>query len=170
MMVILFRHGPAGRRDASRWPDDRKRPLTEQGIERTCAAAYGLMRLLGKTPHVFTSPLVRAEQTAKLLVDAAKAESAETLEALAPGHTPRAVVRRLAGLATNELVVLVGHEPDLGALAGLLVGGTNGPALPLKKAGAAVVSFVGPVRIGEGRLNALLPPRLLRRLGRHRKC
>ena len=169
MMVVLFRHGPAGHRDPERWPDDRKRPLTEKGVKSTCAAAYGLMRLLGKTPHVLTSPLVRAEQTAKILVNAANAEAAEELAVLAPGHAPRAVIRRLAELRTNELVVLVGHEPDLGHLAGMLVGGTNGPALPLKKAGAAVIVFVGPIKIGDGRLNALLPPRLLRRLGRHRK-
>ena len=169
MMVVLFRHGPAGHRDKSRWPDDTRRPLSTSGIERTRAAAHGLLGLLPRTPHVLTSPLVRAEQTAKILVEAAKAEAPELIAALAPGHTPRTVIRRLAECSTNDVVVLVGHEPGLGELAGMLVGGTNGPPLPLKKAGAAVVSFVGPVRIGDGRLNAMLPPRLLRRLGRHRK-
>jgi len=53
-------------------------------------------------------------------------------------------------------LVLVGHEPDLGALAGWLTGGR---AVPLKKAG--LVHLVGDPMAGGMELHALLPPKLI---------
>lgn len=170
MLVVLFRHGPAGRRDASRWPDDSLRPLTERGRERTRDAARGLGRLLKKTPLVITSPFVRAAESAEILhkvLDPKKA--VETLDTLRPGGSVRAVVKRLEAAGTGDIVILVGHEPDLGKLAGTLVFGAPATGLPLSKSGACVITFVGPVRPGEGRLHAFLPPRLLRRVGKKRK-
>ena len=170
MLVVLFRHGPAGRRDASRWPEDGERPLTEKGAERTRDAARGLGRLLKKSPLVITSPLIRASKSAEIVhkvLDGKK--EVETLEALGPGGSLRAVTKRLQSCGANDVVVLVGHEPDLGKLAGLLVFGAPATGLPLSKSGACVVTFVGPVRPGEGHLHAFLPPRMLRRLGRSKK-
>ena len=170
MLVVLFRHGPAGRRDASRWPDDSLRPLTERGKERTREAVRGLGRLLKKTPLVITSPLLRATQSADIvhkLLDGKK--DVETLDALRPGGSLRAVVKRLETAGTGDLVILVGHEPDLGKLAGMLVFGAPATGLPLRKSGACVVAFVGPVRPGEGRLHAFMPPALLRRAGKRKK-
>jgi phosphohistidine phosphatase len=166
MLVVLFRHGPAGSRDASRWPDDGQRPLTEKGAERTRDAARGLGRLLKKTPLVITSPLVRADQTAVILHRVLEPKKpVETLDALRPGGSLRAVTKRLETCGANDVVILVGHEPDLGKLAGMLVFGAPATGLPLSKSGACVVTYVGPVRAGEGRLHAFLPPRLLRRIG-----
>ena len=167
MRVILFRHGPAGQRDASRWPDDVKRPLTKRGLERTARAADGLRRLLGRAGRVIASPLERARQTARIVSESiAPAGKVETLDALAPGVPLRESLRWLKDLKSNTSVVLVGHEPHLGKLAGALLFGSAGGALPMKKAGALVIDFVGPVEAGTGRLYAFLPPRAMRRLSR----
>ena len=167
MRVILFRHGPAGQNDAARWPDDGKRPLTKRGLERTARAADGLRRFIGGTLRIVTSPLERARQTARIIGEAiAPGTRTETLEALVPGAPTRESVRWLKDLKSGSSVVLVGHEPHLGKLAGLLLFGSTGAALPLKKAGAAVIDFVGPVEPGTGRLYAFLPPRAMRRLAR----
>ena len=56
-------------------------------------------------------------------------------------------------------VLLVGHEPHLGDLLGLLVA-EGRAALPLKKAAAAWVELEG----GAGALKALLPARVLERI------
>jgi phosphohistidine phosphatase len=164
MLIVLFRHGPAGERDASRWPDDAKRPLTPKGERRTLEAARGLGRLLPGHVHVLTSPLARAEQTARVLERVLKPERLKVTAALAPGVSYRRVIEELAALDSAECVVLVGHEPDLGKLAGVLVFGAPA-ALGLKKAGACSVEFVGTPAPGQGRLEWFLPPRLLRRLG-----
>jgi phosphohistidine phosphatase SixA len=62
--------------------------------------------------------------------------------------------------------VLVGHEPQLSALLGQLIGG-RGDSLPFKKGGAALVDVLGSGGSGGGRLIWFLPGRLLRRLGRN---
>jgi phosphohistidine phosphatase len=168
MRVYLLRHGPAGSRDPSRWPDDAARPLSPRGRERTEEAVRGLARLEPAPTVILTSPLVRAEQTAKLLRQAydGRKVSLESLDALAPGGSYRAVLQRLVSLGTNDAVFLVGHEPDLGKLAGVLSFGAPASSLPLKKAGAVAVAFDGEVRAGAGRLRWFLPPRILRRLAR----
>lgn len=165
MQVILFRHGPAGKRDPERWPDDALRPLTTRGRERTRRAARGLGALLARDPVILTSSLKRAKQTADLLAEELLVPRAEVESALEPGGAQRRLLERLATLKSDQCAVLVGHEPDLGVLAGKLVGGGM-TSLPLKKAGACLIHFVGALEAGKGRLDWLLTPRVLRRLGR----
>lgn len=166
MHILLFRHGPAGERDPLRWPDDRDRPLTDKGRARTRDAARGLVALEPSLTRILTSPLVRAADTAALL--AAEAEEAgrpEVLEALAPGGSWREVMARLQEEPADARVALVGHEPDLGKLAGVLLFGAPA-ALPLKKAGACLITFEGRADFGGGALRWLLTPRLVRGLDR----
>jgi len=165
MQVILFRHGPAGERDPDRWPDDALRPLTARGRERTRRAARGLGALLGRQPLILTSWFKRAQQTADLLAEELLASAPALEPALEPGSSQSALLEHLAAMESDQAVVLVGHEPDLGALAGRLL--TSGPLrLPLKKAGACQIHFVAALKPGEGRLDWFLNPRILRRIGR----
>src|SRR5262245_36364533 len=69
MIILLFRHGPAGKADPARWPDDRVRPLTRRGVKRTTLAARGIATLVEKIDLVVTSPLIRAAETARLLAE-----------------------------------------------------------------------------------------------------
>lgn len=162
MKVILVRHGPAGKRDAKRWPDDAERPLTERGSIRTRLAAEGLARIEGDLDRILTSPLERATQTAAVLSEVyGNGVKVEKIDALAPGHAVRPLLARLAELDASDVVVLVGHEPDLGKLAGMLTGAPG--ALPLKKAGACAIRLDEGPKPGAGRLEWLLPPKVLRR-------
>jgi phosphohistidine phosphatase len=164
MLIILFRHGPAGSADPLRWPDDAARPLTPKGEERTRAAALGVRRLIGQPINlVLTSPLVRAEGTAKILASETGCKKLATLDELAPGGSFRKTLAALAEYRELEIVALVGHEPDLGKLAGVLVFGAPS-ALPLKKAGACAIACEAEPAPGAGLLKWLAPPRLLRRL------
>ena len=166
MRVVLFRHGIAGSRDPKRWPDDGLRPLTSRGRERTAHAARGLARILDLS-RILSSPLVRASQTAEIVKDAFDMTCGiETLIALRPGGPAAEVVARLRLLRPTETIALVGHEPDLGKLAGVLLFGSATHPLPMKKAGACIIDFVGKPEPGRGKLLAFLPPRLLRRRSR----
>lgn len=162
MRVILFRHGPAGERDAQRWPDDGLRPLTARGEERTQAAARAIVRIEPGLRLVATSPLARADQTARILAQAAEIPRCKALEALRPAGSHREIVEFLASRPADDVVALVGHEPDLGRLAGVLVFGAR-VAMPLKKAGACAIEFGGEAKPGAGRLCWMMPPRLLER-------
>ena len=163
MRIILFRHGPAGTRDAARWPDDELRPLTSRGETRTFAAASGLARLEPQIDVILTSPLLRATQSARVLERALGDASIETLDALRPGGSYREIIQALGKFADAESVALVGHEPDLGKLAGTLIFGAAS-ALPLKKAGACAIRFEGVIGPGKGQIAWFLAPRMLRRM------
>ena len=169
MNIILFRHGPAGARNASRWPDDAERPLTPRGERRTRLAALGLRRMEGTIDRVLTSPLKRADRTARILGRVLGIEEVETLDALAPGGSTRKIIETLNGPPRADTVVLVGHEPDLGTLAGLLVFNSGTASLPLKKAGACRIAFESSVRPGAGALEWLSPPGMLSRVTRKKK-
>ena len=160
--VVLFRHGPAGKRDAAAWPDDDLRPLTPKGEARTRESAAGLARLAGNVRLIWTSPLARAAGSAAIVRAGCGDARVTTVEALRPRGSWREVIERLQQhRGAGGTIVLVGHEPDLGKLAGTLVFGAP-RALPLKKAGAAAIEFAGPVEPGKGEIVWWLPPRLLR--------
>src|SRR5262245_29314051 len=83
--LLLIRHGVAEERGPA-WPDDAKRPLTEEGIERLQKSARGLERLDVWIDIILTSPLVRARQTADIVASAFDPRpSIITVESLAPG-------------------------------------------------------------------------------------
>jgi len=163
MRVIIFRHGPAGERDAQRWPDDSLRPLTSRGAERTHAAACGLAWVEPDIGVIVTSPLARATQTADVLARVFEDATVETLDELRPLGSHRRILEFLASRPADACLALVGHEPDLGRLVGVLVFGAP-VAMPLKKAGACAIEFDGEVKAGGGRLCWTMPPRLLRRV------
>ena len=163
MHVILFRHGPAGDPDPVRWPVDVDRPLTPKGIDRTRKAARGLKQIVNQIAFILSSPYVRALGTARILGETLGVSTVETLDALAAGNSTRGVLTALGRLTSEQHVILVGHEPDLGRLAGVMTGA--GTPLPLKKAGACAVVFDGAAGAGTGSLLWFVPPRILRRLG-----
>jgi len=162
MRVIIFRHGPAGERDADQWPDDALRPLSPRGEERTYAAARGLARIEADLKLIVTSPLTRAAQTARVLSEIHDAK-VETLDALRPMGSYRKAIEYLVSRPSDDTLALVGHEPDLGRLAGMLVFGAP-VAIPLKKAGACAIEFDAEPKSGGGRLCWMMPPKFLRKL------
>jgi phosphohistidine phosphatase len=114
---------------------------------------------------VLTSPLVRAAQTAKILADGLEERpELETLPALTPGHAPTRVARALSLKYQRASVALVGHEPDLGALAAWLVRAEN--PVPFKKGGAARIDVDAWPPVQDGTLIWLATPKLLRLVGR----
>src|SRR5262249_30158931 len=141
MLLVFLRHGPAGHADDSRWPDDRDRPLTPRGIERTRRSAKGLAGYVGRIDRIWTSPLARAQATAELLARAsAPSPPFDVGEELAPGGRALSLVREWVRRAQGETLVVVGHEPDLSGLAAALAGLKPG-ALSLKKAGAVAIGI-----------------------------
>ena len=59
--LYLIRHGVAEER-GSEWPDDAKRPLTDEGAMRLRKSARSLRQLEVIFDVILTSPLVRARQ------------------------------------------------------------------------------------------------------------
>lgn len=161
--LYLIRHAIADQRGPE-WPNDAKRPLTEQGIARFTEAVKGLRAIEVEIDEIFTSPLVRAKQTAEILAAGLKHRPhIKVLKALEPGHGPAAVVERLAEDARKVRVALVGHEPDLGELASHLLGTKK--TVPFKKGGACRIDVATLPARAAGTLVWFLPPKILRALG-----
>ncbi|MGE3273857.1 MAG: phosphohistidine phosphatase SixA [Vicinamibacterales bacterium] len=163
--VYLVRHAIAADR-GPRYPDDRVRPLTADGVSRFRRAVQGLAALDVTLDVVFTSPLLRARETADLLAAGLKPKPAvEILEALAPGGAPKDVLAAIARAGrTSARLALVGHQPELGDLAARLLGARG--RIEFKKGGVALVEVERSTPGGPGMLRWLLPPRALRRLTR----
>jgi len=160
--LYLVRHAISAER-GSEWPDDTKRPLTEAGISRFKEVVEGLVWLDVEIDEIFTSPLVRARQTATLLANGlANKATVKTLEALAPSHSPRSMMSELNSAAKRHRIALVGHEPGLGELAAHLIGAPR--PLPFKKGGVALITVQGLTARRPGELTWFLPPKVLRRL------
>ena len=161
--LYLVRHAIAADR-GDEWPDDTKRPLTERGIGRFRECVRGLRRLDAEIDEIFTSPLVRARQTADLLAAGVEGKPAvKILEALAPGHTSTAVMSALARAAKRRRIALVGHEPEMGELAAHLIGASR--PLRFKKGGVCRIDVEGLTSRHAGSLAWFVTPKVLRGLG-----
>jgi phosphohistidine phosphatase len=113
---------------------------------------------------LLTSPLVRARQTADILVERGVAAGLEEASALAPGGSFERWLSWLKSWRSreNRRLALVGHEPDLGEWAERLIWGEPRHQLVLKKAG--VVGLTLPSRgspVGHSLLFLLVSPRFL---------
>jgi len=128
-------------------------------------SARGMVALGLAFDLVLTSPYARARRTAELVADALDAHDIlEEASALAADGDPRALVQTLARSA-DERVLLVGHEPFLSDLVSVLISGGAGAGVRFKKGGLCKLR-VDSLRYGRcARLEWLLVPRQLRRLG-----
>jgi phosphohistidine phosphatase len=166
MDCLLMGHGIAVA--SEKWDGSEKnRPLTKKGKKRVRQAAAGLATLSCKPTHVFSSPFIRAYDTARLLRTAVcPTLKVETCDELAVGDSPERLLPFLRSLSTESIVVCVGHEPLLEEVAGLLLCGKPTPGLSFKKAGAALIQLPDGPQPGRGVLQWWLQPRQLRALGK----
>jgi phosphohistidine phosphatase len=148
----LMRHGEAEPHDAR--SDDQRR-LTDRGRKQSLAAGRALVALGLEFHHVFTSPKVRARDTALLACEAMACEPVEH-EALRAGFDVDDALELLAATGDDRRVLVVGHEPDFSQV----VHDFTGARIGLKKGGVAGVKLAG----AQGELIALLRPRELDRI------
>jgi phosphohistidine phosphatase len=160
--LYLIRHGIAEERGDA-WPDDTKRPLTKEGIDRLKKEARGLASIGVTFDIVLTSPLVRAKQTAEAIASAFNAKpSIVTIESLAPGASHQAILADLEKHARRKRLALVGHEPGLGEFVARLIGARR--PVELKKGAVCRVDIEALPPGGPGALRWLLTPKMLRNL------
>jgi phosphohistidine phosphatase len=116
MKVFLLRHA-----EAHPGVPDEGRALTPRGHRQVKALARGVGRVpLAVVRVVEHSPLVRAVQTAEGLRAGAKSKlPLKVLTGLKPEDDPKKTARLLGRSRTSRL--LVGHNPHLAGLVGLLL-------------------------------------------------
>jgi phosphohistidine phosphatase len=117
MQLILWRHADA----APGYPDS-ERTLSPAGRRQADAMADWLRTRLPESYRMVVSPAVRAQETARTL-----AAHFNTDEAVGTAATPEQVLQKAGWPYGEELLLVVGHQPTLGATAALaLTGKTSG--------------------------------------------
>jgi len=147
LVLDLLRHGDS--LPAADGGDEFRRlsPRGERDLERL---ALHLARLGWRPDRAYTSPLARARDSARIVLYPAAPELVPTvMDALRPDGEPAEVVDALVETGSIDgHVLLVGHQPLLGALAGSLTGGETPGFAP----GDLVrVEFATDVAAGAGR-------------------
>ena len=148
--LVLLRHGIA--EDKGGGKPDADRELTKEGRERIEESAPRLKKIFPDAEAIYSSPLIRAMQTAEPVAKA-YGFKIKTAQALAPQGTIDDV-RKLIKEA-GDFAIFVGHEPNLSAIA-LALTKINGD-IELKKGGCYGINFEDGTR-----LEWMLPPRVLR--------
>jgi phosphohistidine phosphatase len=159
MYIYIIRHGIA--EDHAHSLRDEDRALTEEGKEKMKEAARGLKRMDPDITRIFSSPLVRAIQTAEIVAAELKMK-VDLLKQLAPGHTPVEVCDSLKlHKSKASAVAVVGHEPDCSELASHLLDAPGGVNIDFKK-GAVCLIESESLEMGSGCLLWHLSPKALR--------
>ncbi|BAZ28817.1 phosphohistidine phosphatase SixA [Cylindrospermum sp. NIES-4074] len=136
MELYLIRHGIAEDREAGIKDEDRK--LTKEGRQKTEKIAQRLVTLDLHFDLIITSPLVRAQQTAEILIGAGLSSQLEQSSHLSPeGNINNWLAEWLEPrkYPQKTQLALVGHEPNLSNWAEILLWGEAKERLVLKKAG-----------------------------------
>jgi len=132
MFLYLVQHGEAKREE-----EDPLRGLTEKGVRDVSRVAAYVAGIPIKPVRIYHSGKTRAVQTATIFSGALKPpEGVVETDALSPTDDPRAWHSRL--IEMEDDVMLVGHLPHLGRLAGLLFSGDRGAAAINFKMGGVV--------------------------------
>ena len=165
MNLYFMRHGIALPKDDPEIRVDEERPLTKKGAKRMRKAAKGLSTLDIDFDRIFTSPLVRARQTAEIVAEELGLEARlEDLPELSPQTPVEELASKLGGYRELENLLLVGHEPLLTKTAAYLLAREKELRIELKKGGLCRVELDGLPAESRALLHWMLTPRQLRAL------
>lgn len=133
MWIYLLRHGRA---EEGFGMADEQRALTREGWDKLRAAAPTWRRLIEPLGLALVSPLRRAQETASVLLETTAGDPEVRIDAmLAPHGDPADAIAAVLMAARSGIrsIALVGHEPHLGSLLGLLLTGSPRHPIPIKK-------------------------------------
>lgn len=158
MELTFLRHGIAIDREDPECPPDFERYLTPKGIKRMKMIAAWLKARHISYDHIFSSPYVRALQTAEIVAETLGLQAQlEVREQLGCGARLTDMQNVLESAKPDGHYLLVGHEPDLGSAVGQLIGADY---IAMKKGGLACIR-TDHMRANAGELLFLVPPRLI---------
>ncbi|AGY57470.1 phosphohistidine phosphatase SixA [Gloeobacter kilaueensis] len=157
MDLLLVRHGIAEEHGTR--TNDAERVLTEEGRQKTRRVAKRLRELDVQLEIVLTSPLIRARQTAEILIEEGLASLLELFTPLSPGGALADFRQWLVAHPAVTSAAIVGHQPDLGLWAEALLWGSPRRGLDIKKAGVVRIA-IEPTAL-TGNLLWFIPPRVL---------
>lgn len=161
MQIYLMRHGDAVDQTSPEVTSDEARWLTDEGRAETATTAK-LLKQLGVTLDlVLSSPMVRARQTAEIVVEElGSGATIELTEELKYGGSFAAILDMIASHESPEEVLVTGHMPDIGSLVGFLAWNQRECGIRMRTAGVCRIDLPGDrIAPGFGDIRWLLPPK-----------
>jgi len=159
-MLYIVRHAWAGHYGDPDYPDDKKRPLTEEGRDRFRRVIDTLAERGFQPGIIATSPLVRCRQTADVIAQCVHGNpQVVALDALQPSSDLTELIHWTNQQDIGD-VAWVGHAPDVGQMVASLIG--NGEAgIRFAKGAVAAIEFTDKAATRHGVLRWLLTARML---------
>lgn len=154
--ILLLRHAAA----MASSPDgsDACRPLSQLG-EREAREAGRWLATHGIRPDcILCSPARRAVMTARAVLDALEPAVEPLLESSIYEAVPGTLIELIDGHADAQTLLLVGHNPGLEQLVGLLTRGASTDARGMPPAGLAWLRSPIPLQPGQAQLHAFWSP------------
>lgn len=186
MKILFIRHGVAEENkenDIHSRDFDEQRALTKEGKEKILKGARGLVNLVGRPCVIFSSPLLRAKQTAEILAAVWGEVPVYFTESLRPEEKFASFIPQLLKFKTGKykkilkpvgrsegqpVIVIIGHEPYLSQSVSSLIGDSMNVQIKIKKGGACFIRLQGlfkdSFRSGQAQLLWLLTPSMIRKL------
>ena len=141
MNLYVVRHAIAVDEGTSDYGSDSERPLTDKGRKKMRQIAKGLRNLGVEFDLILSSPYVRARETAEILGDVFKMKKKIAFsENLIPMAEPDLLIAEINENHSVDSLALVGHEPHLSSLVGLLTAEGTKLDITLKKGGVCCLS------------------------------
>ena len=141
MNLYIIRHAIAVDEGTSDYESDSERPLTDKGRKKMRQIAKGLHNLGVEFDLILSSPYVRARETAEILADVFKMKKKIVFsDNLIPMGNPELLITEINEKYSVDSLAVVGHEPHLSTLVGLLAAENAKIDITLKKGGVCYLS------------------------------
>lgn len=135
--LILYRHGMA--EDKEKAESDELRALSIRGKNLLKKSVEGFDKMLGTLSDikVYSSPTMRAKETAKMLAEELELDEPEYLDFLETGGSVKLLRELLDDVEPNDAAIIVGQQPYLSLWSQEI----SGTFLRFKKGTAACFRF-----------------------------
>lgn len=150
MQLYFLRHAEA----EGHHREDYYRELTERGNKRTETAGKVMKKLSIKPTHIFSSPRIRARQTADIVAKILGIPVEERSE-VDFGFNIHHIGSLIANLSPSDSVMFVGHNPSMSSVVNDLCGAD----VNMKKGGLARIDLYTRKPL-EGELVWLIAPKV----------
>lgn len=162
MNLYIIRHAIAVDEGTPEYQQDSDRPLTDKGRKKMRQIAKGLRALGVEFDLILSSPYVRACETAEILGDVFKMNKKIGFsDNLTPMADPNLLIAEINENHSVDSLALVGHEPHLSSLVGLLTAENAKLDVTIKKGGVIRLSADDLRQDRRATLEWLLTPGIL---------
>jgi phosphohistidine phosphatase len=140
MKLIFLRHGLSEGHFTLNQDEDFERELTVEGIKKLHFIFQSYRKVQGSIDVIFSSPLVRAIQTAEIFWSYYKDSDLEMMADLDILDDPRHLVEYISFLPSDGCYAFVGHDPHITkVIAALLALHPEHDFMTIKKGGLCVL-------------------------------